>query len=155
MALFFRSNFLMVLNSWSLSRGEANEDRHALGVISMLLISHSSLIKMGDGLSQPLSLFLASPGSAGGLMFSSWADPCWGNGDVDVTVLWKKLWARAPCSHSHPAPTETRRASACFCTIVYTNSTKVKLHQEGLRKQHHTTMALMNAEFYNQEITML
>lgn len=80
MALFFRSNFLMVLNSWSLSRGEANEDRRALGVISMLLISHSSLIKIGDGLSQPLSLFLASPGSAGGCsapvsMFSSCQAP--------------------------------------------------------------------------------
>lgn len=173
MALFFRSNFLMVLNSWSLSRGEANEDRHALGVISMLLISHLSLIKMGDGLSQPLSLFLPSPGSAGGysapaLTFSScqcssslsWADPCWKNGDVDVTMHWKMLRATGqspstPCSHSPPALTETHRASACFCTIVYTNSTKVKLHQEGLRKQHRTTMALMNAEFYNQEITML
>lgn len=60
----------------------------------------------------------------------------------------------------HPAQqprigTETHRATTWFCTIVYTNSTKVKLHQEGLRKQHHTTMALMNAEFYNQEITML
>lgn len=66
MALFFRSNFLKVLNSWSLSRGEANEERHALGVISMLLISHSNSIKMGDGLSQPLSLFLPSPGSAEG-----------------------------------------------------------------------------------------
>lgn len=89
MALFFRSNFLMVLNSWSLSRGEANEDRHALAVVSMLLISHSNLIKMGDGLSQPLSLFLPSPGSAGdysapSLVFSScqcssslsWADRC-------------------------------------------------------------------------------
>lgn len=51
--------------------------------------------------------------------------------------------------------TKALRASVCFCTIVYTNSTKVKLHQEGLRKQHLTTMALMNAEFYNQEITML
>lgn len=54
-----------------------------------------------------------------------------------------------------PAGTEALVARICFCTIVYTNSTKVKLHQEGLRKQHLTTMALMNAEFYNQEITML
>lgn len=164
MALFFRSNFLMVLNSWSLSRGEANEDRRALGVISMLLISHSSLIKMGNGLTQPLSLFLPSPGNAAGysapvLMLSScqcsWSMleewRCGGNNVLEnAQSPGPELPAATP-----PVPTETCRASACFCTIVYTNSTKVKLHQEGLRKQHRTTMALMNAEFYNQEITML
>lgn len=74
MALFFRSNFLMVLNSWSLSREEANEDGHALGVISMLLISHSSLIKMGDGHSASVS-FLTQP----------WQ--CWGFNVLKLSVL--------------------------------------------------------------------
>lgn len=112
MALFFRSNFLMVLNSWSLSRGEANEDRHALGVISMLLISHSSLIKMGDGLSQPLSLFLPSPGSAGGLVFSNWADPCWRNEDGDVTMPWKMLRALGQSSLQPLPPCPNRNVQS-------------------------------------------
>lgn len=156
----------MVLNSWSLSRGEANEDRHALSVISMLLISHLSLIKMGDGLSQPLSLFLPSPGGAVGysapaLMFlSCQCSRAWpGQIPAGGMEMWMEQYP-GKCSELSlqplaPSRTETCRASTCFCTIVYTNSTKVKLHQEGLRKQHRTTMALMNAEFYNQEITML
>lgn len=59
MALFFRSNFLMVLNSWSLC-AVGLQKRNTLDVISMLIISYTSLIKIGDGRSQPLSLFLTS-----------------------------------------------------------------------------------------------
>lgn len=60
MALFFRSNFLMILNSWSLCSMGKLMKTDLLYVISMLIISHTSSIKICDGLSQPLALFLTS-----------------------------------------------------------------------------------------------